>query len=175
MFEVIAPGIANFLMKKNLMELLPRAPLVFLSDLTNLIIENRKKKLEVIKMYFNFLLNFKIYKLELNKRREDFIQTMIEHEENVQQELDDKMEKNAQTSNKNVNKILTNNEIISQAILFFLAGYETTSTTLEWISFHLARNQDVQNKLINEIDIILDKYVIVYTKNLFLIYYTEYS
>lgn len=57
-------------------------------------------------------------------------------------------------------KTLTNTEILAQAILFLVAGSETTATTLAWITHNLALNPDCQNKLIEEVDTVLEKYVI---------------
>jgi cytochrome P450 len=54
--------------------------------------------------------------------------------------------------NAKVKKTLTNNELLSQSLLFSMVGTETTSTTLTNISYNLAMNQQVQNKLIAEID-----------------------
>uniref|UniRef100_A0A914UMH9 Cytochrome P450 n=1 Tax=Plectus sambesii TaxID=2011161 RepID=A0A914UMH9_9BILA len=51
-----------------------------------------------------------------------------------------------------VDKKLTVPEIVGQCFVFLLAGYETTSTTLAYLSYHLAVNEDAQNKLIAEID-----------------------
>ena len=56
-------------------------------------------------------------------------------------------------------KTLTYNEIICTSILFLTAGYETTSTTLCFIAYNLAMNPDCQEKLIEEIDTILEKHV----------------
>jgi cytochrome P450 len=61
--------------------------------------------------------------------------------------------------NKPLKKTLTNKEMCSQAISFLGAGYETTSTTLEFIAYNLAMNQNVQERLISEVDRILEKHV----------------
>ncbi|KIJ28943.1 hypothetical protein M422DRAFT_235454 [Sphaerobolus stellatus SS14] len=46
---------------------------------------------------------------------------------------------------------LTNEELISQLIVFTLAAHQTTSTTLSWIFYELARHSEFQEKLRNEI------------------------
>lgn len=42
-------------------------------------------------------------------------------------------------------------KVISNSILFFIAGSETTSTLLTWTSYNLAMNPDVQDKLFAEL------------------------
>jgi cytochrome P450 len=54
---------------------------------------------------------------------------------------------------------LTNSEIIAQSVLFLGAGYDTIATTLSFISYNLATNPEVQERLIKEIDSILEKHV----------------
>jgi cytochrome P450 len=78
------------------------------------------------------------------KKREDFIQSMLDHVENDE--------------NKK-GKSLTNEEILSQAIAFFLAGYETVNNTLNFLAYCLATNTNHQETLCQEIDQILDKHV----------------
>lgn len=73
--------------------------------------------------------------------------------------------------NGHMKKTLTNDEIISQSLLFFVAGYDTTAGTLEFISYNLATNQDAQNHLISELDRVLEKYVrkiSLFKKNIFI-------
>lgn len=47
------------------------------------------------------------------------------------------------------------NEVAAQSFLFFIAGYETSSTTISFCLFELARNQDIQNKVREEIEMVL--------------------
>ena len=67
-------------------------------------------------------------------------------------------------------KTLTPSEILSNAILFLLAGYETTATTLGWISYNLALNHQVQDKLIEEVDSVLEKHVMSLNINFIFFY-----
>jgi cytochrome P450 len=59
-------------------------------------------------------------------------------------------------------KTLTNTEILAQAIVFLLAGSETTSTSICWIAHNLAMNPECQDKLIEEVDSVLEKHVILF-------------
>lgn len=49
--------------------------------------------------------------------------------------------------------------MLSQALLFLVAGYETTATALEFITYNLAMHPNVQEELIKEIDRVLDVHV----------------
>ncbi|KXN74937.1 cytochrome P450 [Conidiobolus coronatus NRRL 28638] len=46
---------------------------------------------------------------------------------------------------------LTDEELVHNLNIFFLAGHDTTANTLSYALYHLARNRDVQDKLRNEI------------------------
>ena len=50
-----------------------------------------------------------------------------------------------------VYNILIENDIFRLIFDLFLAGTETTSTTLNWMMVYLIRNQDIQNKCRREI------------------------
>uniref|UniRef100_A0A6I8P3J2 Thromboxane-A synthase n=1 Tax=Ornithorhynchus anatinus TaxID=9258 RepID=A0A6I8P3J2_ORNAN len=66
--------------------------------------------------------------------RVDFLQLMVD----------------SQSSDK-----MTDMEISTQAIIFIFAGFETTSSTLNFVSYNLATHPEVQKKLQEEIDSIL--------------------
>ena len=43
--------------------------------------------------------------------------------------------------------------IVATAMIFLLAGYDTTSTTLGYAALELARNPDIQKKAQQEVDL----------------------
>ncbi|CAG2169564.1 unnamed protein product [Oppiella nova] len=55
-----------------------------------------------------------------------------------------------------VNKHLTENEILAQAMIFLLAGYETTGTLLSFCTYELALNPHVQEILNKEVNSAID-------------------
>ena len=75
---------------------------------------------------------------EQDSTRVDFLQLMA----NAQSE-EDRGDKGKRS--------MTRQEIISQALLFFVAGYDTTATTISFLAYSLACNSDAQEKLIDEI------------------------
>ena len=53
--------------------------------------------------------------------------------------------------------MMTNNEVLDNALGFMGAGNETTATTLAFASYALALHPDIQEKLQSEIDIYFDE------------------
>nr|QTC11278.1 cytochrome P450 6PX1 [Phenacoccus solenopsis] len=52
---------------------------------------------------------------------------------------------------------LTDGLLTAQCFVFFVAGYETSSGTLTFALYELAKNQDIQTKLRQEIDTVLEE------------------
>ncbi|XP_053660251.1 probable cytochrome P450 6a21 [Anopheles marshallii] len=51
---------------------------------------------------------------------------------------------------------MTLNELAAQVFVFFLAGFETSSTTMNFCLYELAKNQDIQERLREEIERAID-------------------
>ncbi|KAK9685117.1 Cytochrome P450 [Popillia japonica] len=82
--------------------------------------------------------------------RNDFLQLLI------------KMMKGESLEEDEINKVdiprLTMNEASAQAFIFFLAGFETTSTSLGFTMLELAIHQDIQEKARGEVVKALEKF-----------------
>ena len=50
------------------------------------------------------------------------------------------------------------NSLAAQAFLFFLGGFETSSTTMTLCMYELSLHQDIQDRLREEIDVVLKKH-----------------
>ncbi|KAF8794483.1 Cytochrome P450 3A21 like protein [Argiope bruennichi] len=56
------------------------------------------------------------------------------------------------------NKKLSKIELLSQCVLFFFAGFETTASVLTFLAYELAMNPEWQEKLIEEVDKAFEKH-----------------
>ncbi|KAJ9598707.1 hypothetical protein L9F63_010617, partial [Diploptera punctata] len=104
------------------------------------------------------------YRETHNVVRNDFMQLLIQlknqgkikddDENNTHDKQKDSAEKTSLPTNgiKNLENIeFTDSRIASQAFIFFLAGFETSSTTLSFCLYELAVNPDIQTKVRKEI------------------------
>ncbi|XP_060076184.1 cytochrome P450 3A9-like [Ylistrum balloti] len=74
--------------------------------------------------------------------RRDFLQLMMNAE----------LENTAENSDLiSVNKKLSTDEIIASSVLFFVAGYETTASLLQYSAYELAVNPDIHERMLQEI------------------------
>ena len=45
--------------------------------------------------------------------------------------------------------------MLAQSLIFFMAGYETVSSTLSYLFYSLALNQNIQDRLVDEINTVV--------------------
>src|SRR5205823_5814864 len=102
------------------------------------------------------------HRQENNEKHYDFLQLLMDAESSEQ--MEDKREETEKNESHYVNegeeelaaskkalgvnfaqKKLTEDEIIAQAFLFFIGGYETTASTLSFCSYALAIHPEYQN------------------------------
>jgi cytochrome P450 family 6 len=53
---------------------------------------------------------------------------------------------------------LSMNELAAQVFFFFIGGFETSSTTMTFCLYELSLHQDIQERLRDEIDVVLKKH-----------------
>ncbi|KAI4456042.1 cytochrome p450 [Holotrichia oblita] len=100
---------------------------------------------EVAEFFTKVAIDTYNYRIENNIKRNDFMQLLIE--------MTDKDNNADQKSNG-----LTMNDFVAQVILFFVAGFDTSSVTLSFTLFNLASHLNIQAKLREEIRRVLKKH-----------------
>ncbi|KRT80274.1 cytochrome P450 [Oryctes borbonicus] len=68
------------------------------------------------------------------------------------------MKINEETDTTDSDTMLTFKELAAQAFVFFIGGFETSSTMMSFALLEIALNQDVQDKLREEINTVLKRY-----------------
>ncbi|KAF2897404.1 hypothetical protein ILUMI_08768 [Ignelater luminosus] len=98
------------------------------------------------------------YRETNNIIRKDFMHLLIQLRNNVKIQENDVGElKDINRSNNNAPS-LTLNELTAQAFVFFVAGFETSSTTTTFCLYELAENPNLQNQAREEINSVLEKH-----------------
>lgn len=103
---------------------------------------------DVTDFFLNVVKETVAYREENNVQRNDFMNLLIQL----------KNEGHLSDDPKSKVGCLTINEIAAQAYVFFLAGFETSSTALTFCLYELALQKDIQNKARDEINTVLQKY-----------------
>lgn len=94
------------------------------------------------------------YREQQNVVRKDFFQLLVQLRNTGTVQLDEKWE----TTISNDDKALTLDEITAQVFIFFFAGFETSSSTISYCLYEIAKKPNVQRKVQKEIDEVLDEY-----------------
>ncbi|CAF3796917.1 unnamed protein product [Rotaria sordida] len=126
---IISPRLASYLGKKGY-SMFPKDAIDYTTNLVNQILARRRQRLE---------------------RRNDFIQMMIDHEEDETNQQTDKKEQQPQQQWGTLKKTLNDKEIFSQAVIFLVAGYETTSILMSCFFYVMATEPVIQEKVYEEI------------------------
>ncbi|XP_037815468.1 probable cytochrome P450 6a21 [Lucilia sericata] len=103
---------------------------------------------DIEKFYIDLVKQTVEYREKNNVRRNDLMDTLID--------LKNKKLIAAEHGEELTN--LTLNQIAAQAFVFFNAGFETSSTTMSFALYELARHREIQDKVRLEIDEVLEKY-----------------
>lgn len=90
-----------------------------------------------------------------NSSRPDFVQILLQAKAKGKIEME-KDEENEYLVGVDTQKFqYTDNDVVAQGVLFFMAGFETVATLFNYMAYELAINMDVQDKLLEEIDDII--------------------
>ena len=72
--------------------------------------------------------------------------------EEEQEEAEEQYEKDMKLTHMANGKDLDEMSFIGTAMVFLVAGYDTTGMTLSWICYELAKNPDLQRRLQEELE-----------------------
>lgn len=100
---------------------------------------------DVSDFFYNTVKQTVDFREQNNIERNDFMQMLIKLK-NTKGKIDD----------DNISQI-TLNQLAAQAFVFFVAGFETSASTMGFCLYELACNQDIQSRLKMEVKEVLDK------------------
>ncbi|KAK9506050.1 hypothetical protein O3M35_008055 [Rhynocoris fuscipes] len=99
------------------------------------------------------------YREKNNIRRNDFLDLLIDIMKNDNLSVDGRLGKLSSEEHGSVDNLKMDLELMTaQSFVFFAAGFETSSSVQANCLYELALNQDIQDKLRNEIDEVLKRY-----------------
>lgn len=103
---------------------------------------------QVTTFFLNFIKNNVSYREQFDIHRNDFMDLLIQ------------LKNEGYLKDESFNKVghLTIEEVAAQAYAFFLAGFETSSTTITFCLYELAMNKKFQDRAREEINSVLEKY-----------------
>ena len=135
---MMLPGMAKFMRLMGMNSFKPRETMFFANIVTKTIQQRKASK----------------------ERKEDLIDLMIDAMEGLkeeeQEENKDQYEADMKLAHKTNVKNLDEMSFIGTAMVFLVAGYDTTGMTLSWICYELAKNPDLQKRLQDEVDAVYD-------------------
>lgn len=113
---------------------------------------------EMEKFFVNVVRETVEYREKNNIQRNDFLQLLLQlHHGGGREKNDERITKNENRHTETGQK-LTLLELTAQCYVFFVAGFETSATTMTFCLFELALNQNIQNKLRTETETVLKKH-----------------
>lgn len=92
------------------------------------------------------------YREKNNFSRNDFMQLLIQLKNQGYVSVDKDSEETKTENDVENHKKLDMNQLAANVFVFFVAGFETSSSTLSFCLFEIARNPEIQKKVQEEID-----------------------
>jgi cytochrome P450 family 6 len=103
-------------------------------------------------------LNIKVFHSDVSEFFMQIVKDTIEYRETNGVERKDFMDLLIDIKNKSGEEGLTIEEVAAQALIFFLAGFETSSATMTFALYELARNQEVQDRARTSVQEVLKRH-----------------
>ncbi|XP_786226.3 cytochrome P450 3A56 [Strongylocentrotus purpuratus] len=151
MIAVTFPRIGKIMDYYGVSTMSPKISSFFISVVDQAIAARKESGGSKMKDFLQLMLNA----AQENKSEKEMIEEKPQDEKvegDLHALIEDQDNKSYFDLKKSKKTTLTKDEIYGQAIIFFLAGYETINTTLGFLTYSLATNPEVQDKLIEEID-----------------------
>nr|CAD7444537.1 unnamed protein product [Timema bartmani] len=116
----------------------------------------KKAKILLIKAlpFLAEVFNISFFDMEASNFFLNAVNDTVEHREKNNISRSDFLQLLIQLKNKELNDGL----LAAQCFVFFLAGFETSSTTVSFCLYELATNPEIQERLREEVDTVLQKY-----------------
>ncbi|XP_076269064.1 cytochrome P450 6k1-like [Rhynchophorus ferrugineus] len=116
----------------------------------------QKKHVETEEFFKNVVVDTMKYRSENKVTRKDFLQLMIQLKNQGAVSEDDSVPQQGHKLNQT--ESMTDEDVTAQCLLFFIAGFETSATTMTYALLELAQNEDIQEKVRQEVNEVLAKY-----------------
>ncbi|XP_055948651.1 cytochrome P450 3A21-like [Argiope bruennichi] len=146
-FHQLMPNLMKFL---GIPVFLPQ-PTEFFKQVTLRIMEERKRTGQTRNDFLQLLMD--TAKEVSQEQKWEFVSDKEDITSNYEQ-----VESNQQAIKTFGNKSLSLDELVGNCVIFFLAAYDTSATTLTFASYLLALNPDIQDKAFEEIREVLQRY-----------------
>ncbi|XP_045460604.1 uncharacterized protein LOC123671014 [Harmonia axyridis] len=116
-------------------------------------------KPDITEYFVNIVKKTIEYRENNNIERPDFIQLLIQLKNSGKvMNTGEETVKSKSVADKQMDMHLSVEEMAAQIFVFFLAGFETSATTATFALYEIALNEDIQNKLREEIRTVLKKH-----------------
>lgn len=109
---------------------------------------------KVTQFFMSFIKDVAQYREDNDIYRKDFMHLLLQLKNRGKLSPDGKIKSDGEDGDMK----LTLNEVAAQAFVFFIGGFETSSTTISFACFELSQNQNIQDKARNEIKEVLKKH-----------------